>query len=126
MQPADVIANQALTLLVSAGGSWGIGLSSTMPELVSGAYSNVTDVTEVTHGSIARSGGSWGTASGRSIIPAADIDLGDTSGDCAPVAWVLYNSTTPVWCGRLVGLPSSIVTGTHVVLPKETVRLIVP
>lgn len=123
MQPADSLAHEALQRLITAGGSWGIGLSSTVPSFAAGAITNVTDVTEVAHGTIARSDAAWDAPSGRAVIPAADPTLGDATGDCVAVAWVLYDGATPVWGARVVDI--AIASGATVVLPRSVVRLTV-
>lgn len=123
MQPADSLAHEVLSLIVGAGGLFTVGLSSTAPLLAGGVYTNVTDVPEVAHGTIARSAAAWDAPAGRSIIPAADVALGTATGTGTAVAWVLYEAGAPVWGGRCKDL--NLVTGQPVVLSRQVVRLTV-
>lgn len=124
MQPSDDLAHEILELTIDAGGTWDVGLSSTVPVLTAGVYTGVTDVTEVDHGTLTRATASWATPSGRSVIPTADVSLGTASADCTAVAWILYDGTDPVWASRITDL--NIASGSNVTLPKEAIRLTVP
>jgi hypothetical protein len=130
MQPSDAYAHSILALVIDAGGSFTVKLSSTMPELVDDGsghliYSNITVITAVsTSATIPRATASWGTPTARSVIPVADVSLGTAAADFVAVAYVLYVSGTAVHCGRLAD--TTVSTGAPVVLPKETIRLTIP
>ena len=124
MQPSDDLAHEILELTIDAGGTWDVGLSSTVPVLTAGTYTGVTDVTEITHGTLTRATAAWATPSGRSVIPLADVSLGTASDDCTAVAWILYDGTDVVWASRIADL--NIAAGSTVTLPKEAIRLTIP
>lgn len=118
MQPADVLANEMLTLLVDAGGTWGVGLSSTMPSLVSGGLIDVTDIADVPHGTVDRDAADWDLATDPRAA-SVTVHLGEAEADVAPVAWVLYDGSTAVHAGRLVGGPTSWPEGTDISIPVQ-------
>lgn len=118
MQPADVLANEMLTLLVDAGGTWDVGLSSTMPTLTSGGLTNVTDVADVPHGTVDRDAADWDlTTDPRAAAVVVHLGLADA--DVSPVAWVLYDGSTAVHAGRLSGGPTSWPEGTDISVPVQ-------
>jgi hypothetical protein len=102
MASSDVFADEALTLIVEAGGSWYFGLLDDVPPDDLSTFSLITDIPAVT---LARNAATW-DVSAREARPAADITLDTSSltGDVVAVAWCLFDDsgrTVPHWSGRL-------------------------
>jgi hypothetical protein len=128
MQPSSDAVHELLELWVTAGGSWTVGLSSTVPYLdTDGTYTGITDVTTLDDDrvTIARSGGSWDAPAGRAIVPAADLDFGDATADFTWAAWVLYDGSDAVLSGRMSDAPL-VRDGTGVVLPRTSMPISMP
>src|SRR5690242_6572773 len=128
MQPSSDGVHEILELWVTAGGSWTVGLSSTVPYLdTDGTYTGITDVTTLNDDrvTIARSGGSWDAPASRAVIPAADLDFGDATADFVWAATVLYDGTDAVLAWRTSDSPL-VRDGTGVVLPRESMPITMP
>jgi hypothetical protein len=102
MASSDVFADEALTLIVEAGGSWYFGLLDDVPPDDLSTFSLITEIPAVT---LARNSATW-DVSAREARPAADITLDTSSltGDVVAVAWCLFDDsgrTVPHWSGRL-------------------------
>lgn len=128
MQPSSDAAHEILQLWVTAGGSWTVGLSSTVPYLdTDGTYTGITDVTTLDDDrvTIARDDASWDAPAGRSIIPAADLSFGDATADFTWAAWVLYDGSDAILSGRMSDSPL-VRDGTGVVLPRQSLAIGMP
>jgi hypothetical protein len=122
---SDAFADEALTLIVEAGGSWYFGLLDDWPPDDLSSFSLISEIPAVT---LARNSATWDVAA-REANPAADIDLDTSSlsGDVVAVAWCLFDDsgrTTPRWSGRLAD--TKIVPDAPTKVAKETVNIRFP
>lgn len=125
MPSSDAFADEALTLIVEAGGSWWFGLLDAAPSDDLSTFSLIADIPTV---EIARDAVSWNVVA-RQANPADPITL-DTSAlvaDVVPLAWCLFDDeagTVPVLSGRLADLrvtPDAVVN-----VPTATVTIRYP
>ena len=125
MASSDDFANEALTLVVEAGGSWYFGLLDAVPPDDLSTFSLIADIPLVT---LARNSVTWDVAD-RQANPAAPITL-DTSSlvaDVIPVAWCLFDDsggTSPSIAGRLADIV--VVPDADVTVPAQTVTIRYP
>ena len=125
MASSDDFANDTLTAVVEAGGSWYFGLLDAVPPDDLSSFSLITVIPSVT---IARNAATWDVA-GRQAYLAADLTLNTASvvADVVPVAWCLFDDsgrTTPRIAGRLADI--KITPGSTVTVPASTVTITYP
>jgi hypothetical protein len=122
---SDDFANEVLTLVVEAGGSWYFGVLDAVPPADLSTFSLIADIPLVT---LARNSATWDVAD-RQANPAAPIAL-DTSSlaaDVTPVAWCLFDDsggTSPSLSGRLADI--NVTPGADVIVPVQTVTIPYP
>jgi hypothetical protein len=127
MASSDVFADEALTLIVEAGGSWYFGLLDDVPPDDLSTFSLITDIPAVT---LARNSATWDVA-GRQANPAAPITLDTSSltGDVVALGWCLFDDsgrTVPHWAGRITGTGIKIVPDAPTIVPTTTVNIRFP
>lgn len=129
MPTYDAEANRRLTDIVSRGGSWWVGLTSTLPTSDPGS---ITEVTAVSRVQIALNGGtSWVLpVTDRSVTPAADVTFAPAASDYSVQGYAVWSASTggDLLCSaRLsstddalgVGVPA----GSTFILPSDAVVL---
>jgi hypothetical protein len=122
---SDAFADEALTLVVEAGGSWWFGLLDAVPPDDLSTFSLVADIPLE---ELPRDAATWDVAN-RQANPSAPITL-DTSSlaaDVVPVAWCLFDDsggTTPIIAGRLADI--AVTPGSSVNVPAATVTIRYP
>lgn len=127
---AEVESNRVLDAAVSDGGSWWVGVSSSVPELEDGALVNVTDV-GLPLQELPRDGaGSWAPASARRVQPLAGFTWASSPVSFLPVARVFWDgpdpaTATPVRWARLGATPV-VPVGVSFILPAESCALCDP
>jgi hypothetical protein len=125
MASSDAFADEALTLIVEAGGSWWFGLLDAAPSDDLSTFSLIADIPTV---ELPRDSSTWNVVA-RQANPADPISL-DTSAlvaDVVPLAWCLFDDeagTVPVLSGRLADLV--VVPDASVSVPVETVTIRYP
>jgi hypothetical protein len=125
MASSDVFADEALSLVVEAGGSWWFALLDLAPADDLSTFSPVEDIPPV---ELARDAVSW-VVLNRQANPADPISL-DTSAlvaDVVPLGWCLFDDealTLPRIAGRLVDI--KVTPGSAVSVPPETVTIRYP
>jgi hypothetical protein len=122
---SDDFADEVLTLVVEAGGSWWFGVLDAAPPDDLSTFSLITDIPAVT---LARNSATW-DVSGRQANPAAPITLDTSSltGDVVPLAWCLFDDeagTVPRLSGRLADI--KLVPDSDVSVPAQTVNIPYP
>lgn len=121
MATSEAAANATLDREVTAGGEWEVTLLLSMP----GAdLSGPIDEAPVSRATLARTAAAWVPASGRSVRPVADVDLGTAAEDFTPVAWAFLDGGVPAYAGRLVDV--TVTAGADIVIPAETLTLNAP
>jgi hypothetical protein len=123
---SDAFANEVLTLVVEAGGSWYFGVLDAVPPADLSTFSLITEIPLVT---LARNSATWDVAN-RAANPAAPITL-DVSGvttTTTPLAWCLFDDTggtVPRLSGNLSDI--NITPGSpDVTVPVQTVNIPFP
>jgi hypothetical protein len=125
MASSDDFADEALSLVVEAGGSWWFALLDLAPADDLSTFSLVEDIPPV---ELARDAVSWVVAN-RQANPADPISL-DTSAlvaDVVPLGWCLFDDeacTLPRIAGRLVDI--KVTPGSTVSVPTATVTIRYP
>jgi len=125
MASSDDFADEALALVVEAGGSWWFGLLDLAPADDLSSLSLLEDVPPV---ELARDSAAWVVAN-RQANPANPISL-DTSGlsdTVVPLGWCLFDDeacTLPRIAGRLVDI--KVTPGSVVNVPVQTVTIRYP
>lgn len=128
---SDAFANDALTLVTTAGGSWWLGILESRPQSAADLAAAVPgDVAPIAAIEIHRNSSTWTTPAARLSHLAADVHMPASSGICSPAAWCLFADsamTTPVTCGWLAdSLTGPLPSGSALIIPAATVSLSFP
>jgi len=121
---ATVEANLALDALVTAGGSWWVSLSTTVPD--KWLESGITEPAGQTRAQLQRISAWWDPAADRAVQAANDLPLTNPTLDLGTVvAWVGWDSPaggTP----RIAGLlrdGNNVLAGAGLFIPKQYLRI---
>jgi hypothetical protein len=122
---SDDFADEVLTLVVEAGGSWWFGVLDAAPPDDLSTFSLIADIPTV---ELPRDSSTWVVA-GRAATPADPIPLDTSSltGDVVPLAWCLFDdeaATVPRLSGRLADI--KLVPDSDVSVPAQTVNIPYP
>jgi hypothetical protein len=122
---SDDFANDTLTAIVEAGGSWYFGLLDTVPPDDLSTFSLISEIPAET---IARNSATWDVANREAYLAAPlTLDTSSVVADVVPVAWCLFDDsgrTTPRISGRLADI--RVTPGAEVVVPAATVTIRYP
>lgn len=125
MASSDAFADEALSLVVEAGGSWWFALLDLAP---ADDLSSVSVIEEIPPVAVARSAAAW-DVSDRQANPVDAISL-DTSGlssTVVPLGWCLFDDealTLPRLAGRLSDI--KVTPDSSVIVPSATVTIRYP
>jgi len=123
---SDTEANSNLDSIVSAGGSYWVGLSLTVPDddLSAGSIED----SGLALVELPRNGATtWEAATDRSVQPKADLDMGTATEDFVPAARVFYADSagsTPLRSAKVTDM--TVTAGSHVTIPAEALAISVP
>lgn len=125
MASSDDFADEALTLIVEAGGSWWLGLLDAVPSDDLVTFSLVADIPTV---ELPRDSATW-VVSARAAVMADPVTLDSSAvvADVVPLAWCLFDDeagTVPRIAGRLADI--RVTPDSTVVVPAETVQIRYP
>lgn len=125
MPSSDDFADEALTLIVEAGGSWWFGLLDAAPSDDLSTFSLIADIPTV---EMPRDSATWSVA-GRQANPADPIALDASAlvADVVPLGWCLFDDeagTLPRLAGRLADI--KVTPGSAVNVPVATVTIRYP
>lgn len=125
MSSSEDFADEALTLVVEAGGSWWLALLDTAPPDDLATVSVIADIPPV---EIARDALSWVVASRQANpVDALTLDTTALTADVVPLAWCLFDDaalTLPRIAGRLADI--RVTPGSTVTVPAATVTIRYP
>lgn len=127
---ADTESNRCLDQAVSDGGSWWVGASSTVPVLVGGELTDVTDV-GLPLVELPRDGAAtWAPAAARSVQPLTGVSWPAVPSTFLPVARIFWDgpdplTASPVRWARLGSTPQ-VQVGASFMLPPESLALADP
>jgi len=121
---ATIEANLALDALVTAGGSWYVSLSTTVPDKY--LTSGITEPPGQTRAQLQRISSWWDPAADRSVQAVSDLILPPPTLDLGvAVFWVGWDSLTagiPRVGGKLAG-GNPILAGSGNYIPKQFLRI---
>jgi hypothetical protein len=122
---SDDFANDTLTAIVEAGGSWYFGLLDAVPPDDLSTFSLISEIPAET---IARNSATWDVANREAYLAAPlTLDTSSVVADVVPVAWCLFDDsgrTTPRIAGRLADI--KVTPGSDVTVPAATVTIRYP